>query len=186
MGCLLIAIVSLTGCGSIQPRGGHGEGLGKAHNPDQSYRLGPHDVLALEVFGEPDLTKQMEINGQVSIKVPLLGELDIEGKTVKEVEDDITVRLKAGYFKDPKVTLSIVRYRNFYVHGEVRNPGAFPYQTGLTVLKAITHAGGFTDRAAKGRIKVIRLINGKEERISGAMDVLIQPDDIVLIPESFF
>ena len=154
--------------------------------PNDSYRLGPHDVLALSVYGEEDFTKQIQVDGLGTIRVPLIGELDIGGKTIEEAESILTSRLKAGYLKDPKVSLSIVQYRNFYVHGEVRQPGAYPYQTGLTVLKAITYAGGFTDRAAKGRTKVIRIINGKEERLSGEMNALIFPDDLVMVPESFF
>lgn len=178
-GCLIIVLL-LAGCGGAQLPNGKAQAT-------QSYRLGPHDVLALEVYGDPDMTKlQIQVDDQGGIDVPLLGDLNVGGKTVEEVEGDISARLKAGYLKDPKVHLSIVQYRNYYVHGQANTPGAYPYRSGLTVLKAITHAGGFTDTAAKGRTKVIRMVNGKEERFSANMDALIQPDDMILIPESFF
>ena len=88
--------------------------------------------------------------------------------------------------KNPKMVLSIIQYRNFYVSGEVRNPGAFPYQDGLTILKAITLAGGWTEKADKGRTKVLRRINGKEEIVLVKLKDLIHPDDVIIIPESFF
>jgi len=152
--CLMIVIVSLiAGCG-----GGTQLPQGK-EQATQSYRLGPNDVLALAVYGDPDMTKlQIQVDAQGSIDVPLLGDLHVGGKTVEEVENDIFTRLKAGYLKDPKVHLSMVQYRNYYVHGEARTPGAYPYQAGLTVLKAVTHAGGFTDTAAKWDTKVIRMV----------------------------
>lgn len=175
----MMIVLLIAGCGGNQlPKG-------NAQAP-QTYRLGSHDVLALAVYGDPDMTKvEIQVDNQGGIDVPLLGDLHVRGKTVEEVEDDITARLKAGYLKDPKVHLSIVRYRNYYVHGQAKTPGAYPYQAGLTVLKAITHAGGLTDTAAESRIEVIRMVNGKEERFSADMDALIQPDDIIFIPESF-
>ena len=180
-GCLVsIIFLLIAGCGGTLLPKGNGQ-------TPPSYRLGPHDVLALAVYGDPDMTKlEIQVDDQGGIDVPLLGDLNVVGKTVEEVENDITNRLKAGYLKDPKVHLYIVQYRNYYVHGEAKAPGAYPYQAGLTVMKAITHAGGFTNIAAKGRTKVIRMVSGKEERFSAEMDALIQPDDIILIPESFF
>lgn len=181
-GCLIIIMIVLliAGCGGTQlPKGNT--------QVNQSYRLGPHDVLTLAVYGDPDMTKsELLVDDQGDIDVPLLGDLNVRGKTVEEVEEDIRTRLQAGYLKDPKVHLSMVRYRNYYVHGQANTPGAYSYQSGLTVLKAITHAGGFTETAAEGRTKVIRMVNGKEERFSADMDALIQPDDIILIPESYF
>jgi len=182
----VILMVFMSGCGGSFFIWETEQDLQDIVNANQLYRLGPHDVVALTVFGEPDLTKEMEVNGIGKISIPLLGELDIGGKTLKEADALVTAKLKDGYLKDPKVTFSITRYRNFYVHGEVNHPGAFPYQTGLTVLKAITHAGGFTDRAARSGTKVIRMIDGKAKRLATKMETYILPDDIVMIPESFF
>ena len=145
------------------------------------YRLGPNDVLGIDVFGEKELTRQVEINGQGQIQFPLLGDLEVNGMTIKEVEESLTTKLKAGYLKNPKVTVYIVRYRNFYVHGEARSPGAYPYQTGLTVLKAVALAGGFTEKADISHLKVIRMIDGKEKKIKVEIDDLIQPEDVVIV-----
>jgi polysaccharide biosynthesis/export protein VpsN len=151
-----------------------------------SYQVGPNDALRIEVFDEPDLLTESTVSGHGTIKFPLLGELRVAGMTVKDVEDVLTQRLEAGYLKSPKVTVSILRYRNFYVSGEARNPGAFPYQEGITVLKAITLAGGWTERAVKNEAKMLRMVNGQQEILNVGMEEIIQPDDIIIVPESFF
>lgn len=75
----------------------------------------------------------------------------------------------------------------FYVTGEVKKPDAYKYEEGTTVIKAITMGGGFTDKAARGRVKIIRKINGKEEVLEKVkMDEPIMPDDVIVVPESFF
>ena len=152
----------------------------------QSYRLGPNDALGIEVFDESDLSTETTVSGHGTIKFPLLGELRVAGMTVKEVEEDLTKRLETGYLKNPKVTVSIREYRNFYVSGEARSPGAFSYREGITVLKAITLAGGWTDRAVKDEAKILRMVNGQQQILFVGMKDAIQPDDILIIPESFF
>ena len=75
----------------------------------------------------------------------------------------------------------------FYVTGEVKKPDAYKYEEGTTVIKAITMGGGFTDKASKGRVKIIRKVNGKEKVIEKAhMDEPVLPDDVIVVPESFF
>ncbi len=75
----------------------------------------------------------------------------------------------------------------FYVTGEVKKPNAYKYEEDTTIIKAITMAGGFTDKAAKGRVKIIRKSEGKEEVIEKAkMDEPVLPDDVIVVPESFF
>ena len=184
--CFLVAILLVTGCGMTQTRNKDAGGAGGLGDSVQSFRLGPNDALRIEVFGEEDLHTETVVSGHGTIKFPLIGELHVEGMTLKEVEESLSTRLKAGYLKNPKLILSIIRYRNFYVSGEARNPGAFPYQTGLTVLKAITLAGGWTEKADKGRTKVLRRINGKEEMVLVNLEDSIHPDDIIIVPESFF
>ena len=185
VGWTLVIMVMIAGCAGNQAKdsGVNSEGVSSSI---QSYQLGPNDLLRITVFDEPDLTTETEVSGHGTIKFPLLGEILVRGLTVKEAEETLTQNLKAGYLNYPKVTVSIVRYRNFYVSGEARNPGAFPYQEGLTVLKAITLAGGWTDKAAKGDTKVLRQVNGEEQMVSVELEETIQPDDIIIIPESFF
>jgi polysaccharide biosynthesis/export protein len=75
----------------------------------------------------------------------------------------------------------------FYVTGEVKKPDAYKYEEGTTVIKAITMGGGFTDKASKGRVRIIRKVNGKEEVLEKVkMDEAVLPDDVLVVPESFF
>jgi len=114
----------------------------------QSYRLGSNDLVHIQVYGEDDLNIESKVDGDGNIQYPLLGVLSVTGKTVRELQDDLTARLAAGYVRNPKVTVYVVRHRNIYVSGEVKTAGAYPYEEGLTVHKAITMAGGFTDKAS--------------------------------------
>ncbi|MEW6571042.1 MAG: SLBB domain-containing protein [Nitrospirota bacterium] len=75
----------------------------------------------------------------------------------------------------------------FYVTGEVKKPDAYKYDEGTTVIKAVTMGGGFTDKAARNKVRIIRKLNGKEEVFEKVrMDEPIQPDDVIVVPESFF
>ena len=84
------------------------------------------------------------------------------------------------------MSIYITRYRNFFVSGEVRTPGGYTYEEGLTVLKAVTLAGGFTDKASTGRIKIKRLKGIEEETIRANLEDPVLPDDIIVVPQSFF
>ena len=108
---------------------------------------GPNDVVRIQVYGEEDLTVDGKVDGDGNINYPLLGMISVAGKTSQELQEYLTTRLAGGYVRDPKVTASIFKYRNFYVSGEVRTPGGFPYEEGLSVQKAISIAGGMTDKA---------------------------------------
>jgi polysaccharide export outer membrane protein len=75
----------------------------------------------------------------------------------------------------------------FYVTGEVKKAGAYAFEVGTTLFKAITVAGGFTDKAAKGRIHVLRVVDGEEQKIKKIkLNTLVEPGDVVVVPESFF
>jgi protein involved in polysaccharide export with SLBB domain len=159
-------------------------GMGSTPNPD--YHLGANDVIKVQVFGEEALSTETKVSGDGKIALPLLGVLEIQGLTVKQTEDLITKYLADGYLKHPRVSIYITRYRNFFVSGEVNRPGGYPFEDGLTVLKAVTLAGGFTDKAASGRIKIKRLKEKDEVTISANLKDPVYPDDVIVVPESFF
>jgi polysaccharide export outer membrane protein len=148
--------------------------------------LGANDVIKVQVFGEEALSTETRVSGDGKIALPLLGVLEIQGLTVKETEQLITKHLADGYLKHPRVSIYITRYRNFFVSGEVNRPGGYAYEDGLTVLKAVTLAGGLTDKAAPGRIKIKRLRDEEELTISANLKDPVYPDDIIVVPESFF
>jgi polysaccharide export outer membrane protein len=80
----------------------------------------------------------------------------------------------------------ISQIHKIYVNGEVKNAGNYPYEKGLTIHKVITMAGGFTDKAAVGRTKVLRIVNGEEQSLRVSLDAIVFPEDIVVVPRSFF
>ena len=163
-----------------------GQGPVQGSTPNAGYRLAPNDVIKVQVFGEEALTTETRVSGDGKIALPLLGVLEIKGLTVKETEELITSRLADGFLKHPRVSIYITRYRNFFVSGEVKTPGGYTYEEGLTVLKAVTLAGGFTDKASTGRIKIKRLKGKDEETIRANLEDPVLPDDIIVVPQSFF
>ncbi len=147
------------------------------------YRIGPNDVVRIQVFGEEDLSLETKVEGDGKITYPLLGALPVAGCTIEELQHTLTVRLAAGYVKKPKVLVSIARHRNFYVGGEVRTPGGHPYEEGITVQKAVTLAGGFTDKADKRTVTVTRVSSHGVETLTVGSDDLVKPDDLVAVAQ---
>ena len=151
-----------------------------------AYKLGPGDQIIITVFGEDDLNMNFRLNDTGTLNYPFLGELKIEGLGVAELEQLITSGLKGPYLIEPEVTVSIGQYRPFFVHGEVKRPGGFPYQPGLTLEKAVALAGGFTDRASRRKIEVIRAgdstATAQRIKLSGP----VFPGDVITVRQSFF
>jgi len=150
------------------------------------YRLSVDDEISVTVFQEPDMSVQRtRISTTGAISMPLIGQVRVEALTVEEVEAKITELLLDGYLKKPNVTVSITEYRPFYINGEVDEPGSYPFRKGLTVEKAVALAGGFTERASKSTIKLVR--QGQTSTIEGvALSYTVRPGDVITVSESFF
>lgn len=189
-GALFVLSLSLLVPGQVtaaaKPNASQGQAPEQGSTPNPSYKLGANDVIKVQVYGEDSLTTETRVSGDGRIVLPLLGVLEIKGLTAKQTEELITARLADGYLKNPRVSIYITRYRNIYVSGEVRQPGGYPYEDGLTVLKAATLAGGFTDKASTGRIKIKRMKGKEEETIPVELEDPVLPDDIIVVPQSFF
>jgi polysaccharide export outer membrane protein len=152
----------------------------------QEYIIGEGDLLRITVYDNPDLTSEARVNDG-KITFPLIGEVLINDMTVTEVEQRIAARLADGYIKQPHVSVFVLEFKKtIYVNGEVRSPGAYKLTKGLTVLKAITLAGGFTAKASEGRTRIIRRTDKGETTIKAKMEDLLEPDDIIIVPESYF
>jgi polysaccharide biosynthesis/export protein VpsN len=160
-------------------------GGGWASDVLSGYKLSSGDKVRIAVFGEADLSVSERVSDRGTISYPLLGELPVAGLSPDELEGLITSRLKGPYLVDPRVTVSIEEYRQFFVIGQVNRPGSYPYAPGLTVRKAISIAGGFTERASRGKIFIVSERPAQEERRVGEGDA-IGPGDTVVVKESFF
>jgi protein involved in polysaccharide export with SLBB domain len=158
------------------------------------YRLGAGDLISISVYDEADLSLEVRIGLSGQISYPLLGDVVVSGLTPKLLEQKLTSGLKGPYLVAPSVNVSIIEYRPFYVIGEVKKPGSYPFHPGLTVDKAISISGGFTERASKDSIYVIhddrkprsKQKDEREEKNQVELYDVIRPGDVVTIEQSFF
>jgi polysaccharide export outer membrane protein len=115
-----------------------------------------------------------------------LGEIKVRGMTVGALEQRVTQGLKGRYLLNPQVTVTIEEYRNFFLNGMVEKPGSYAYSPGLTVLKAVALAGGFKERANRGKINVIRDDDPSHTSRRIDLNAQVMPGDIITVEESFF
>lgn len=157
-------------------------GIGTAQN----YRLGVGDQLLIEVFGEDDLTLSVLINESGEINYPFVGDIQVVGKTSDQIADLIDRGLRGDYLINPEVRVTVAAYRAIFVTGEVKRPGSYAYQPGLTVFKAVTLTGGFSERAARNKLYLVREGQSQDRRIRVNPDDVVNPGDTVIVAESFF
>ncbi len=128
-----------------------------------NYKLGPGDVLTVKVYGEDDLqVNKVRLTDTGTITFPSVGEVSVLDKRTSEVEELIASKLRGRILKNPKVSASVDEYRPFYIAGGVKKPGGIAYQAQLTVGKAISLAGGYSENADKNRIYVLQANNNKQ------------------------
>lgn len=159
--------------------------------------LGSGDVVEVRVYREPELSGAHRVSPEGVIDFPLCGKVVLAGKTSSQAADAVTQCLRDGYLRRPEVSVLIREYNSqkIFVFGEVQKPGTFSFEENMSVIQAITLAGGFTKVAAKNNTNVTRLIEGQERKIRVPVEdigvgreknFLLKPGDIVFVPESFF
>lgn len=155
---------------------------------EEQYTLGSGDEIKITVFGQDDLTVETRLSNIGIIRYPFLGDIELVGKTVNEVEQLIDLGLRGDYLIDPSVSVTVVEYRPFFINGEVNKPGGYPYQPGLTIDKAAALAGGYTQRADKndGKFLVRRTVKGSEVNLELNSTSIVMPGDILTVKPTFF
>ena len=118
--------------------------------------------------------------------MPLIGAVHARGSTTTGLERTIRARLGATYVKDPQITVDISQNRPFFILGEVRIAGQYPYVSGMTAQMAVAIAGGFTERANERKVYITRRINGVFDKIEAPTDYVVQPGDTVYVTERWF
>ena len=150
------------------------------------YLLSSDDVISVNIFNEPDLSlDKARISSSGTIAIPLIGQVLVRGLTTAQAEKNIRELLLDGYLKNPDVSIAIVEYRQFYVNGEVEKPGGYNFREGMTVQRAISLAGGFTQRASIDKIKLVRE-NSSGAAINVDLSSVVRPGDVITVEESFF
>jgi polysaccharide biosynthesis/export protein len=165
----------------------------KAH--DDSFVIGNDDVLAINVWKEPDVSRSIPVRSDGKISLPLVGEVQATGRTPLKLEQDIAARLKS-YIAEPEVTVIVqqINSQKFNVLGMVNRPGSYPLSNSATVLDAIALAGGFRDFAKQKSIYVLRQnADGTETKLpfnykdvvkghNPPQNIKLQPRDTIVVP----
>lgn len=151
-----------------------------------AYRLGIGDRVRIDVYGEGDLSLEGIVDATGQINYPLLGSIPALKKTAVELQNLIASKLANGYLINPDVRVNVTHYRPFYIIGQIRRPGAYPYVNGLTVEKALALAGGLTELGSTRRIYLLQEDSSVEKRRRAELDTLVLPGDTLLIEEGLF
>ena len=167
--------------------------VSKAH--DSTFVIGNDDVLAINVWKEPEVSRSVPVRSDGKISLPLVGEVQAAGQTPLKLEQDIAARLK-NYVSEPEVTVIVqqINSQKFNILGQVTRPGAYPIANAATVLDAIAVAGGFRDFAKQKSIYILRQnADGTQARLSfnykevvkgknPAQNIKLQPRDTIVVP----
>jgi polysaccharide export outer membrane protein len=150
------------------------------------YQLASGDRLRIIVFGQDNLSNIYAVDGGGRISMPLIGTIEVRGRTTQQLERAIEAKLQAGYLREPKVSVEIDAYRPFFVLGEVTSSGQFPFVSGMTVQTAVAIAGGFTPRGQRDYAEVTRMMHGRLVTATVPITYPVQPGDTIVIKERWF
>jgi len=152
----------------------------------QPYLLDSGDRVRIFVYGQPNLSRTYNVDGGGFISVPLIGTVRARNITTHQLEISIGNLLATQYVKDPQVSVQISQYRPFFILGEVRRAGQYPFVSGMTVQTAVAIAGGYSDRAYEKSVKMTRVINGYRTVVKVAPHEPVYPGDTINVRERFF
>ena len=174
---MVLAAFALGSCADLPP-------LPKA--AWQSYLLDTGDTLHIIVYNQQSLTADYLVGDDGMVSFPMVGEVRARSLTVEEFQKALYDKLNSGVFVNPGLSVQLAQCRPIYIMGEVVKPGQYPYVPKLNVLEAVAVAEGFTMRADKDSITVIRRQHGKAFKWSARPTADLQPGDVVVIREEFF
>jgi len=166
----------------------------------EEYTVGVDDVLEISILRPEKIVTTVIVAPDGSISVPYIGNVEVKGLTLSQIQSAIQTKLADGYMKYPVISVSLKasRSRKFFVYGEVVHPGAYPIEENVTVLKAISMAGGFTKFGSANKVKVLRLKKGApgyqmikvniKAVMNGSLeaDITLEPGDIVVVSQGIF
>ncbi len=159
--------------------------------------LGPGDVIEVRVYREQEISGLYQVGSDGDVVFPLCQRVVVSGLTPNGAADRFRECLATGFMRDPQVTVVVREYnsKKVFVFGEVQKPGTFTYQDGMTIVQAVTLAGGFTRTASQNSTSVTRRVKGQEVKmklnvqdiaLGKAPNFTLEPGDIVYVPESLF
>lgn len=153
---------------------------------DKDYVLGAGDQIRMIVFNSTPLSGEFIISDSGTLSLPLIGEVRAKGRTIHEVQKEITTKFGDGYLRDPHVSLEVITYRPFYILGEVQKPGEYPYSSKLTIMQAIAKASGFTYSANRGSVFIKGADEPEEKKLKLTPYIFVNPGDTIRIGQRHF
>ncbi len=166
----------------------------KPATDDPNYVIGGQDVLDINVWKEPELTRTVPVRPDGKISMPLLNDVQAAGLTPTQLAEQITTSLKK-FVTGPQVTVIVtqINSQRIYLMGEVNRAGAYPLLPGMTVLQGLSSGGGFTQFANLKKIYVLRVVDGKQQKypfnykdvVNGKatdQNVVLRPGDTIVVP----
>ena len=154
---------------------------------DMSYRVGADDEVTITIYNEDNLSNKYTIPNSGTINMPLIGETALSGCSLKQIEQLLFDKYTAGYLINPNIAVSISQYGPFYIIGEVREPGRYDYIVDMNIVQAVALAGGFTYRANKKKVKILKgQKNNNPVYESATVESKVHPGDVIFIKERFF
>lgn len=190
VGASLLTMLLLSACGTLSSTVGDfpsEPAPAKIANPAEGYLLEPGNRVRVIVFNETNLSGDFTVDPAGNIAMPLVGNIAASGITAKALSKRVEDALKRdNYMQVPSVAVEVQTFRPYYVLGEVRQPGEFPYTTGMTVLSAVARAGGYDYRARQGEVVLVRPADNGEKEYRATERTPLLPGDIVKVLERRF
>ena len=178
--CVFAGLLLLIGCsgpgGSLPPL---------ESGPVGEYTLDTGDQLRVIVFGQPDLSGQFGVNDRGEVSMPLLGQVAARGLTTPELESEIESVLSDGFLVNPSVSVEVGTFRPYYILGQVEGPGRYEFAPGMTILTAVTIAGGFTFRANEDTMSITRYGPEGPVEYQAGRETAVQPGDVIFVFERY-
>lgn len=180
---LAMMLAACAGTGAVAPPG---DRVASTAAFEEGYKLGVGDKIRITVFNEASLSGEFSVGANGDLSLPLIGAVPATGQTPAQISATVQRQLADGYLRDPRVSAEITAYRPYYILGEVRAPGTYPFVVGLTAFNAIATAEGFTPRANKSMVFVRRLGSDQEVAYKLTPDLRIYPGDTIRLGERYF
>ena len=194
----LIGLAMIVSCASdipsVKTLAEHQQANSTAAKSDDDYMIGPGDILSIDIWKEPELSKQVSVRLDGKISLPLVNDVDAAGLTSAELREHLAEKYK-DFVDVPEVSVTVIEShsKKIYLLGKVNSPGEYELQKNMSIVQAISLAGGLAEWADSSDVRLIRKIKGTEKTfrvdydaiVSGedlSQNVQLQPDDTIFVP----
>jgi len=189
--CLLLLSIGVAACSagaSIQDEAAPQYAEAR-HVSDGPYVLRPNDRLRVKVYGDDQLNAEYQVDSNGYVSIPLAGQIKAAGLTTPQFEQRLAAKMKGKLAQNPQspeISVEIATYAPFYIYGEVKKAGEYPFHPGLTIADAVATAGGLTYRANENQIYLRPAGRGAERIVTLDRPVRIFPGDTIRVTERIF